>query len=175
MRRLTDMLLQFARFDAGQEEMVRQPVDFTELVEGCVERLKPLAEGQHLNLVLNLQPTEVLGDTLRLAQVVINLVQNAIQYTPAGGSVSVMVESTSAGTHLKVADTGIGISATDLPRVFERFFRADRARSGGEGRTGLGLAISQAIIQAHGGRIAVESTFGVGTCFTVHLPRAETI
>lgn len=175
MRRLTDMLLQFARFDAGQEEMARQHVDLAEVVEGCVERLRPLAEKQHLTLVVDLQPTDVLGDTLRLVQVVTNLVQNAIHYTPARGSVQVSLETAHAQVQLKVVDTGIGISATDLPRVFDRFFRADRARSGGEGRTGLGLAISQAIVQAHGGRIVVESTLGVGTCFTVHLPREKTV
>jgi signal transduction histidine kinase len=105
--------------------------------------------------------------------VVTNLVANAIQYTPSGGTVKVRTAASGNGCLIVVQDSGIGIAAEDLPHVFDRFFRADRARRRAEGHSGLGLAICRAIVEAHRGRISVESAPGAGSTFTVRLPAAK--
>jgi signal transduction histidine kinase len=119
-----------------------------------------------------LEDGRVEGDPARLRQVMLNLVTNAIKYTPRGGRVELSLTRRPEGLAFAVRDTGIGISAADLPHVFERFWRADRARTRSDerGGTGLGLAISQYIAQAHGGTLAVQSRLGRGTVFTLTLP-----
>jgi signal transduction histidine kinase len=112
----------------------------------------------------------VRGDGARLRQVVYNLLDNAIKYTPAGGTVEVHVAAGPRGAVLTVRDTGIGIPPEHLPHVFERFYRVDRARSRADGGTGLGLSIARTIVQAHGGEIELGSTPGEGTVCTVTLP-----
>ena len=116
----------------------------------------------------------VWGDQTRLTQLVINLIDNALRYTPSGGKATVSVARVAASATLRVEDTGVGIDGEHLPHVFERFYRADPSRARGEGGAGLGLAISRWIAQAHGGDIAVESSLGQGSAFTVHLPLAST-
>ena len=110
------------------------------------------------------------ADELRLRQVCTNLIDNALKYSPEGTSVSVNLSSSLGYAYLTVADQGIGISEDNLPHLFERFYRVDKARSRAQGGTGLGLAIVKQIIEQHGGTISVKSTLGQGTTFTVTLP-----
>jgi two-component system phosphate regulon sensor histidine kinase PhoR len=117
----------------------------------------------------------VTGDPHRLERVAVNLLQNAVNFTPAGGAVDVTVDSTSGHVTLAVRDTGVGIDRDELPRVFERFYKADRSRSGTDGLpggTGLGLAIVKHTVEAHGGEVSVESDLGHGATFRVSIPAA---
>lgn len=171
MRRLIESLLALARLDAGQETMKRLNFDFSRTVTDCVESLQPLADERTVKIHCDLATTACVGDSERLAQVVSNLLTNAIQHNPPGGEVRVKLEAHDGVALLRVADTGPGISAEDLPRVFERFYRADKSRS--TGGNGLGLSISKAIVEAHGGTIEVASESGAGATFTLRLPVAH--
>jgi two-component system, OmpR family, sensor kinase len=173
MRRLTDSLLQLARLDEGDGLASTLPVDVGEVARAQAEALRPLAVGKGLQLEVHTVAARAFGDAERLGQVVTNLVANAIQYTPSGGTVKVHSAASEDSCLLVVQDSGIGIAAEDLPHVFDRFFRADRARRRAEGHSGLGLAICRAIVEAHQGRISVESAPGVGSTFTVRLPAAK--
>jgi two-component system OmpR family sensor kinase len=168
MRKLITALLELARLDAGQEILKRLRFDFSETVSDCVKLVRPLAEECGVKISTDLPPQEISGDSGRLSQVVTNLLTNAIQYNKSGGEVCVKLESQNGLAALTVSDTGAGIFAEDVPRVFERFFRADESRS--SGNAGLGLAISKAIVEAHGGTIEVSSAKNAGTIFTIRLP-----
>jgi two-component system OmpR family sensor kinase len=168
MRRLIESLLALARLDAGQEVLKRLQFDFSKTVSDCVELLKPVADERGVKIFTELSSLEITGDSERLAQVVANLLANAIQYNLPDGEVRVKLESQDGLAVLTVSDTGQGIAAEDLPRVFERFYRADKSRS--TGGNGLGLAIAKAIVEAHGGTIEVASEENAGTTFTVRLP-----
>jgi signal transduction histidine kinase len=174
MSDLVDSLLTLARADEGRFDLHREPVALGPVVRDVYETATIL--GEHAGLVVILSVLEegvVDGDARRLRQLFLNLVTNAIKYTPAGGRVDLSL-SQRLGDEIAftVRDSGIGMSAADLSHVFERFWRADRARSrtSERGGFGLGLAISQWIAQAHGGRIAVQSRLGRGSVFTVTLP-----
>ena len=130
--------------------------------------MQPLAEERSVKIVCDLSVTECVGDSERLAQVVTNLLTNAIQHNQSGGEVRVGLKSKDGVAQLTVSDTGAGISAEDLPRVFERFYRADKSRS--TGGNGLGLSISKAIVEAHGGTIEATNQVQIGSTFTVRLP-----
>jgi two-component system, OmpR family, sensor kinase len=174
MSDLVDSLLTLARADEGRFDLHREPVPLGPLVRDVYETAVILGEhaGQSVTMTV-LEEATVDGDARRLRQLFLNLVTNAIKYTPRGGrvelSLSHRVRDEVAFT---VRDSGIGISAADLPYVFDRFWRADRARSRGGERSGfgLGLAISQWIAQAHGGRVTAQSRLGRGSVFTVILP-----
>ncbi len=168
MRRLIESLLALARLDAGQEVLKRLHFDFSKTVSDCVELLKPIAEERGVKIFTAPEPVEITGDSERLAQVVTNLLTNAIQYNRPDGDVRVKLESRNGMAILTVSDTGQGIAAEDLPRVFERFYRADKSRS--TGGNGLGLAIARAVVEAHGGTIEAASEENVGTTFIVRLP-----
>ena len=172
MRRLTESLLELARFDAGQESLQHERLDLAECVQAAVELVHPLADARGLALHCELSPAETLGDAQRLGQVITNLLTNAIHYNKPGGAVRVITRLESDSVLLLVSDSGLGIAPEDLPHLFERFYRADTARSHAQGRSGLGLAICKAIVDAHGGRIEVRSEVGQGTTFTVRLPAA---
>ena len=169
MRKLIESLLALARFDAGQEVLKQLPFDFSKTIADCAELVQPLAAERGVKVITEIPPLKVTGDSERLAQVVTNLLTNAIQYNRPGGEMRVKLESQSGLAVLTVADTGPGIAAENLPRVFGRFFRADESRTGA-GNAGLGLAISKAIVEAHGGTIEVASGENIGTTFTVRLP-----
>jgi len=168
MRKLIGALLELARLDAGQEQMKRLRFDLSKTVSDCIELVRPLANERGVKISMELPPLEIEGDSERLGLVVINLLTNAVQYNHDGGDVKVGTKLENGMAILTVSDTGQGIPAEDLPRVFERFFRADKSRS--SGNAGLGLAISKAIITAHGGSIDVSSEENVGATFTVRLP-----
>lgn len=172
LRRLVEDLLDLARLDAGQIEFVRQPVNVEALLKSVVDKLVLPAGEKNVELVDRVSdlPTMV-GDGDRLAQVFMNLVDNAIKHTPEGGKVVVRGDTASGWISIHVDDSGAGIPSEDLSRIFERFYQVDKARSGGKGRgVGLGLAISRQIVEAHGGRIVAQSSVGKGSRFTVQLP-----
>ena len=168
MRQLTQSLLTLARLDSG--EVAKEPCDLGKIVSDTVELLRPLALEQNVTLELELAAVRCECNPEQLGQVVTNLVGNAIGYNRPGGSVQIRVAADSNAAILSVRDTGVGISQEDLPKVFERFFRADKSRTGASGHTGLGLAIAHSIIQVHGGTLGVESELGKGSTFTARLP-----
>ncbi|MBI5385003.1 MAG: HAMP domain-containing protein [Verrucomicrobia bacterium] len=171
MRRLTQSLLELARYDAGQEPIERRPVDLAEHARACVELIGPLARARGVQIHCDLALVEILGDADRLDQVLTNLLANAVHHNKDHGEVQVATRAQQGFAVVTVADTGPGISADDLPHVFERFYRADKSRARADERSGLGLAICKAIVDAHGGTIEVSSQPGAGATFVVQLPR----
>jgi len=169
MRKLIESLLELARYDAGQEVLKRQEFEFSKIIADCAEMVQPLGVERGVEILTELEPLKITGDCERLAQVVTNLLTNAIQYNHADGQVLVKLARQDGLAIMEISDTGNGIAPEDLPRVFERFYRADKSRTGG-GNAGLGLAICKAIVEAHGGTIEVSSTTKVGTKFVVRLP-----
>ncbi len=168
MRRLTESLLELARLDAGQEIMRRDRLDLAVIARDCVKLIRPLAAARRLAIHGDFAPAETVGDADRLKQVVTNLLANAVRYNQDDGEIRIATHVEEGFAILTVADTGQGISAEDLPRVFERFYRGDKSRSG-SGNSGLGLAIGKAIVAAHGGTITVASQLGRGTTFSIRL------
>ncbi len=175
MRRLVQALLELAKLESGQIKFAEEPVDLGPILADAVGRVMPLAETRGVNVELRAPASlpPVRGDEGRLAQVFNNLLDNAVIHTPAGGLVEVTAAPTSEGTlEIVVSDTGYGIPPEDLPRIFERFYRADKARAGDRG-TGLGLSIVQEVVTAHGGHVTAASQPGQGARFTVTLPLDE--
>jgi signal transduction histidine kinase len=169
MTELVEGLLTLARADAGKLELVYKPIDFRRLVRETIALLHPLAEIKRVSLEEKLASAHVSGDASRLAQVITNLVSNAIHYNRPGGLVTVRLGVNGDWVELRVEDTGCGIPDADRPHVFERFYRVDKARSRASGGHGLGLAISKSIVEAHGGTISFESRWQEGTIFIVRL------
>jgi len=175
MADLVDSLLTLARADEGRFDLHREPFALEPLVHEVFETAVILGEDAGLDVSLTaVEDATILGDRIRLRQLFLNLVTNAIKYTSRGGTVEVTVKRRDGEVQFAVRDTGIGIAAADLPYIFERFWRADRARSrlSERGGFGLGLAISQWIAQAHGGTLTVQSRLHRGSTFTVSLPIA---
>ena len=173
MADLVNSLLTLARADEGRFDLHREPVQLLELTREIIETARLLGEGAGLTIdVPILEDAEVQGDPMRLRQLFMNLVENAIKYTKKGGRVEITLARTDDEVQFAVRDNGIGIAAADLPFIFERFWRADRARSRTAERSGngLGLAICQWIAHAHGGSLTVESRLGRGSRFVAHLP-----
>jgi signal transduction histidine kinase len=173
MHRLAVDLLDLARLDSGTADLKMAPVNVTALLRGVVEKFNPMAgnAGIHLAAELATDLPVMNGDGDRLAQVFTNLVDNAIKFTPRDGTVSVRAVQDKGEVQVSVSDTGQGIPPEAIPHIFERFFRADSARTGGKKQgAGLGLAIVNEIVLAQGGRISVRSLQGRGTAFIVHLP-----
>lgn len=185
MGRLVNDLLTLARADAVPQAdhliisgyKKYQPVDLDSLLLEVFRQYRPTgdeAQQQARLLLSHITPAQVAGDADRLKQAVVALVDNALKYTPPEGSVSLSLTANDNQAIIEVRDTGIGISPEDLPHIFERFHRTDRARSRDQGGSGLGLAIAQSIARDHRGIISVESTPGAGSIFTLHLPLNET-
>ena len=175
MRRLVDELLDLARLEAGQVELAQATVDVGELLRDSAERFALRAEQAGVELRVEAAPDlpPVRGDADRLAQVFANLVDNAVRHVGAGGRVTLSAERRDSRLLCAVTDNGPGIPAGELARVFERFYQVDKSRvrqKDRRGGAGLGLAIAREIVQAHGGRIQVDSVEGLGTRFTVELP-----
>lgn len=168
LARLVGELLLLARADAGQP-LGRDRVALDDVLVETVRGVRPLADGVELGIAA-LEPATTFGDRDRIKQLVLILVENALRYTPSGGRVRVGLRGRDGWAMVEVADTGIGIDAAELPRVFDRFYRGDAARSRDAGGSGLGLAIAKWIAEAHGGWISVESRPGHGTTFTAALP-----
>jgi heavy metal sensor kinase len=174
MRKLTESLLELARLDAGVEPMKREETDLGRIAAECVELVRPLAEEYGVKVHNYPAAACCLGDAEKVTQLVTNLLTNAIHHSRPGGEVRVATNTDGTGAVLTVSDAGEGIPPEDLAHIFERFYRADKARSRGEGRNGLGLAICKAIVEAHRGTIEASSERGAGSTFTVRLPRCLT-
>jgi len=170
---LINDLLVLARVDEGQASLDREPVRLDLLAFNVAATMEPLAVERGITMqVGQLEPATVLGDTACLIQAMMGLVDNALAYTNTGGSVTFNVEVSSVSAYFSVHDTGIGISPEDAVHIFERFYRADPARSRAVGGSGLGLAIVDWVVHAHGGSVSVDSQVGQGSTFTVTLPLA---
>jgi heavy metal sensor kinase len=176
MTDLVDALLTLARADEGRARLAREMVDLRGLVHEVEETGELLAEPGEVRIEVDVpaEPVMLEVDRTRIRQLVMNLMTNAVKYTPAGGLVKVSLAQQPQRVILAVSDTGIGIAPGDLPHIFDRFYRADiaRTRTGERAGAGLGLAICRWIAEAHGGTIEVQSRPGRGTTFTVILPRA---
>jgi len=169
LNRMVGSLLTLARADAGRPTLVKESVSLAGLVGGAVEQVRPLGERKGLRIEVDAGPDVMLrADEDLLLQLAINLLDNAIKYTPAGGSITAGWRMDSDRAEIRVSDTGEGIAGEHLERVFDRFYRVDSAR--GSGGAGLGLSICRWIAQAHGGSIAAESAVGEGTTVTLRLP-----
>jgi heavy metal sensor kinase len=173
LSKIVDQLLTMSRLDAGEAFLDVSRFDFSELVRTTVEHMRLLADEKKLALKVDAAvEVQVEGDQSRLRQVVVNLLDNAIKYTPDGGCINVGVSGEPHKAVLSVIDTGIGISQEGQEHIFERFYRTDKARSRELGGTGLGLSIVKSIGAAHGGRVSVQSQEGRGSTFRFEIPRA---
>ena len=166
--RLVADLLDLSRLERDEPEL--DPLSLDQLVQEELERVRTVADEQGIDLTLQVAPAQVAGSRRDVAIAVRNLLDNAIRYTPSGGSIGAELEVVGEEAVLRINDTGEGIPTRDLDRVFERFYRVDNARARATGGTGLGLAIVKHVVESHGGSVSVESELGAGSTFIVHLP-----
>jgi len=176
-RRLThlvDSLLNLSRADTGDYRLQVSRFYLNELLADCCRSVEALAAGKDIRLSYSAaDELSFCGDADLIRRLITNLLENALRYTPPGGQVAASVEDGDGQVRITIADTGIGIGSDDLPRIFERFYRVDKARSSKDGGFGLGLSIVKWIAEAHAGGVTVESTAGAGSTFTVALPRRQ--
>lgn len=171
LSQLAHSLLRLALNDAPESPAIKQPVNLTLLLDSVVEQFEGRAADKGVTLKREISPgLSVAGDEDGLIQVMFNLIDNAVKFTPKDGSVCVTADSTPTQAQIVIADTGSGIPEAELPHIFDRFYRVDRARTRQQGGFGLGLAIVKQIVEKHGGTIKVMSTVGAGTQFAVNLP-----
>lgn len=174
LAKIVEGLFALSRLDAGEAAAERVRVNLAELAETTASQMHLLAEEKKIAFSCATQGrVEVEGDKARLKQVIVNLIDNAVKYTPTGGRISLQVFSANGRAFLEVVDSGIGIPAEAIPHIFERFFRADKVRSREMGGAGLGLSIVRSICTAHGGHVDVKSTEGAGTTVKIQLPLAS--
>lgn len=178
LSRLVEDVRTLSLAEARQLPLALQPLDLAEILQGAAAAFAPLAEADGITLTSAMQqPTYVLGDPARLQQVLANLLSNALRYAPQAGNgppqVGLSLSSTAGQAVITVRDNGPGLTLEQQAHVFDRFWRSDAARSREEGGSGLGLAIARSIIEAHGGQIAIASSAGAGTTFTITLPLQE--
>jgi len=170
MVQMVEELLELSRIESGEVPLAQEPVEMGTVLARAVERIKPQAEKQNLTLTLEVPPDlpPVIGDGDRLERASVNLLHNAVKFTPAGGSIQASAYFANGAVTVRVSDTGTGIDSEELLRVFERFYKADRSR--GSRGTGLGLAVVKHTVEAHGGTVSVESTPGRGSTFSFSIP-----
>jgi two-component system phosphate regulon sensor histidine kinase PhoR len=174
LHKLVQDLLTLGRIESSQAPLDLEPIALQAAVDACISRHADRARTKDLQLVPQPaeSPVSALADEEALAEILDNLVDNAIKYTPAGGTIQLRWSADNGIAILEVADTGVGIPEKDLPRIFERFYRVDKARSRELGGTGLGLSIVKHLVHALHGGIAVESELGAGSTFTIRVPKA---
>jgi len=171
MASIIDGLILLAKADGGNLKLEKKPTRLDLLINEIKEDAEVLAERKRINISISkLAETTVMGDEIRLRQLMLNLVDNAIKYTPNGGKVTLSLERNDGSATFTIEDTGIGISSNELNRIFDRFYRVDKSRSRLPDGLGLGLSISKWVAEAHGGRLLAESRIGKGSKFTVVLP-----
>lgn len=173
LQRLVNDLQELSRVEAGAFELVCRPLAIGKLIQQIASRLRPQFEEKEVSLTLNIPPNlpPVQADEDRLNQVLLNLVGNALQYTPAGGAVTIAAKTQNQELRITVSDTGLGLAAGHLPHLFNRFYRVDKSRSRAGGGSGIGLTIAKHLVEAHGGHIWAESAGeGHGSVFTFSLP-----
>lgn len=171
MSKIIECLLELSRAEEGGLKLELTEVELGELVAEVVQQSRLIDPEKGLKIAYTLdEPVAVTGDWLRLRQVFMNLLGNAVKYTPEGGEISVAVDATGGFARISVIDSGVGIPADDLPNIFERFYRVDKARNRADGGIGLGLSLTKTFVEAHGGRIEVVSEPDKGSVFTVYLP-----
>ena len=172
--RLLDMIntmLLISKTEAGVDRLIREEIDLTALVRKACELFEPAAEDKGVNLACSVpNGSRLVGDTRMIQRMLSNLLDNAIKYTPSGGSVSIFLLENDGQVAVSIRDTGIGLLPSDLPRIFERFYRCDQSRS--QAGIGLGLSLARAVARAHGGDITVVSTPNQGSTFTVTLQKS---
>jgi two-component system, OmpR family, sensor kinase len=174
LARVVDDMLDLARADAGAQTLRRDEFYLNDLVDECCRAARSLAGPKRVALCAEPSPdVPYFGDEELLRRMLMNLLNNAVKYTPEGGEVRVSLESQNGRATITVADTGVGLTPEEAERVFDRFYRADKARSRAEGGTGLGLPIARWVAEAHRGSITLHSEPGHGSSFTVTLPPAE--
>lgn len=173
LSRLVGDLRDLSLAEVGRLSLAVEAVDLGALIADLIENMEPVAADRSIRLTANVGPgLEALpADRDRIRQVLVNLLANALHYTPQGGSVTVSATAAGAQAQVSVTDTGPGISPEDLPHLFDRFYRADKSRTRGTGGSGLGLAIVRSLVELHGGSVQVESKVGEGSRFVVVLPR----
>ncbi|MGA2871375.1 MAG: ATP-binding protein, partial [Verrucomicrobiota bacterium] len=172
--KIVEQLFALSRLDAGESQTEWKQFDLAELARTTAEHMGLLAEDKHIAITCDAsRPVLIEGDRARLKQVVVNLLDNAVKYTPENGAIQLSVNAINGHAILEVADNGMGIPPDALPHVFERFFRVDQARSADAGSAGLGLAIVKSICTAHGAEVEVQSTLRNGSCFRVKFPLAK--
>ena len=169
---MTEDMLKLAQIEAGKLEFLRQPVAIRTIIEPCIETSRLKADQKNLALTAEYGPDLplLMGDALALRQVLQNLLDNAVRYSPRGGRILIKADALDSEIVISVADNGPGIPKMEQERIFERFYRADAGRARDAGGTGLGLSIAKHLTEMHGGRIQVQSEVGHGTTFLVFLP-----
>jgi two-component system phosphate regulon sensor histidine kinase PhoR len=170
LAQMVQELGELSRIESGEAPLQKRYINVVETIGHAVDRLRAQADRAGLKLQVDASPDlpKVMADEARVEQVMVNLIHNAIKFTPSGGRITISAKVKDTDILVSVSDTGIGIPADDLPRIFERFYKADKSRTGGG--TGLGLAIAKHIVEAHGGRIWAESIEGKGSTFNFTLP-----
>jgi two-component system sensor histidine kinase VicK len=172
MTRLVKDLLQLSKLDYDKTEWNMKSLNVLNITRDCVMKMEMSArqKNQTLTFEVHEELCEIKGDKDRVEQVIINIISNAIKYTPENGSIKVKALMNGNNVQIRIADTGIGIPKEDLPRLFERFYRVDKARSRAMGGTGLGLSIAKNIVEAHKGSIRIESEYGKGSEVIMDFP-----
>ncbi|QGQ95529.1 sensor histidine kinase [Paenibacillus psychroresistens] len=171
INKLITSLLTFARSDSNQMEIQAKPISIDLLINECVQQFAPLMNIKQIDIKLILEEEMIMhADEERIHQLLVILMDNALKYTPENGVISISANKTAHSVNLSIEDTGVGIPESDLPFIFERFFRGDKVRSRSDGSMGLGLSIAHWIVDRHGGKIRAESKLGKGTRMLIHFP-----
>ena len=171
MAKIIDQLLMLARSDAGKDQLIFEEINLAEMLRDLTSDINVLCQDKGLSLqIVTGEKVSIQGDKVNLRRLFLNVMDNAIRYTPHGGTISVSLSQQRQIALVTISDTGVGISREHIPHIFDRFYRVDKARSRTEGGSGLGLAICKQIVEAHGGGLSVESKIGEGSTFSIMLP-----